>query len=394
MSGLRAKAPYDGPPRPGERIALRFRVERVLGSGGMGHVVSARDEWGRSFAIKLLRPTPSFLSGRHVRPGTEGVWQKRFDREGAILARVRSPHLVRVHESSGPRAPTPYLVMDRLVGLDLAKTLERRGRLPLTAVADVVVQVCAALAPLHAAGIVHRDLKPANLFDHVDPNGSRILKVLDLGIAKLGANDDDHEGHPAPDLLALASERPSDLTSSRDGMLGTPAYMSPEHIRDPRRVDHRSDLWALGVVAYQLATGTLPFDGRGVGELFLAAIRSDFVRLEGTADVPPELGRAIDSCLAADPMARPQTAADLARSVRAFASPAIAALADAVPGVRTIPAALPASCATPSGALTTRIDGRASTLTVPAGLTGGGERSVRESGIFGAEGDERAALVR
>lgn len=325
-------------PRDGELIAGRYQVEGVIGTGGMGRVVAARDEAGRAVAIKLLLSPPS-----------ERVWVERFFREARAVSRINSTHVVKVIAVSSPEEETPFIVMERLRGRDFGKRLRAEGPLGLRDVADCVVQACDALACSHQVGVVHRDVKPSNLFDHANPDGSHTLKVLDFGISKArGQEEFEHT-----------------LTTSRDGMLGSPPYMSPEHIRDARSVDHRTDIWSMGIVAYQLLAGRLPFDGQSVGEVFCAVLERRFAPLSKVRpDLPPTVEAIINRCLAREPHERYQSAAELARAFAPFASPRLAAVVNqmptATPAVTSGPA-LVRSTPLPSG----RLDGEVHTLTLP-----------------------------
>jgi serine/threonine-protein kinase len=339
-------------PRQGELVAGRYRVEGVIGSGGMGRVVAARDEAGRAVAIKLLLSPPS-----------ERVWVERFFREARAVSRINSAHVIKVVAVSSPNEATPFIVMERLRGRDFGKRLRAEGPLSLRDVSDCIVQACDALASSHHVGVVHRDVKPSNLFDHVNGDGTHSIKVLDFGISKA-------RGH---------EEFEHTLTTSRDGMLGSPPYMSPEHIRDARSVDHRTDIWSLGVVAYQLLAGRLPFDGQSVGEVFCSVLERRFAPLSSVRpDLPGEIEAIIDRCLSREPGDRFQTAAELARAFAPYASPNLGTLVDGM--TTTVPAA-PVSgsslvsrsaipIATPGGL---RLDGEAHTLTLPpAGSIEGG----------------------
>src|SRR5688572_771225 len=159
------------PVQPGEVIAERYLVERVLGAGGMGVVVSALHRTlGERVAIKLL----------FEHAAAEPKVIERFLREARAAARLRSEHVVRVSDVGTLANGTPYLVMEFLDGNDVASELSRRGPLPIAEAVDYVLQACEALAEAHAAGIVHRDLKPANLFLAARPGGSRIVKIIDF----------------------------------------------------------------------------------------------------------------------------------------------------------------------------------------------------------------------
>jgi len=332
-------------PREGELIAGRYRVEGVIGTGGMGRVVAARDEAGKAVAIKLLLSPPS-----------ERVWVERFFREARTVSRINSNHVVKLLAVSSPKEETPFIVMERLRGRDFGKRLRAEGPLTLKDVADCIVQACDAIACSHNAGVVHRDVKPSNLFDHANPDGTHTLKVLDFGISKArGQEEFEHT-----------------LTTSRDGMLGSPPYMSPEHIRDARSVDHRTDIWSLGVVAYQLLAGRLPFDGQSVGEVFCSVLERRFTPLSKIRpDLPREIEQIINKCLAREPGERYQIAAELAKAFADYATPHIAALVPRMPTTVPEPASGPGA---PRGGLVAlpsdRLDGELHTLTLPPVVSG------------------------
>jgi serine/threonine-protein kinase len=289
-------------PDVGVLVAGRYRITGILGQGGMGLVLSARDEREeRDVAFKLLQSV-----------GDADI--QRFLREARVAAKLVSEHIVRVLDV-GSRAGRPFLVMDRLRGEDYGALLRRTTTesshelvpLPLVEVADCVVQTCEALAHAHGAGIVHRDIKASNLFSHQRADGSRIVKVLDFGISK---------------ILPGAGEPERTLTRTQDGsFLGSPAYMSPEHVRDPRTVDGRSDLWSLGVVAYRLLSARYPFAGDSAKEVLAAILAHRPPRMrEHGIDVPDEVEALILRCLAPDREGRFTDAGALASAFSPFAS--------------------------------------------------------------------------
>ena len=298
MSSGAAGLPADV-PLPGDVVAGHFRVERVLGSGGMGVVLAAIDlRSNRPVAVKLLRS------------GHEQRQLERFYREARAMGRLSTPHVVKVFEAGGA-SDKPFLVMERLEGQDLAAVTKQRGVLTVREVADCIIQACEALSHAHAQGIVHRDVKPSNLFLH-EEHGRRVLKVLDFGISKVIARD--------------AFEHT--LTSSTDGgVLGSPPYMSPEQVRDPRTVDPRTDIWSIGVVMYKLLAGRLPYDGESVGEVFARILERRYPSLLNTVDVPKELDAVVARCLAKDRRERFAHVGELAVALSPFASPEIAAIA-------------------------------------------------------------------
>ncbi|MFS8068038.1 MAG: serine/threonine-protein kinase, partial [Byssovorax sp.] len=209
----------------GELIAGKYRVDRVLGAGGMGTVFAATHVvLGQRVAIKRMHPE---RIGRH----NAGP---RFLREARAAARLRSQHVARVIDVGVLEDGAPFIVMEHLDGEDLAALVDRRGALPVAEAVEYVLQAAEAIAEAHAAGIVHRDLKPENLFLSFDLAGAPCIKVLDFGISKL-----------LGDELALTRAAVA---------VGTPLYMSPEQMVSSRDVDSRTDLWSLGVVLYELVT--------------------------------------------------------------------------------------------------------------------------------------------
>jgi serine/threonine-protein kinase len=282
-------------PAPGELLAERYRLQRVLGAGGMATVYAAVDETtGDERAVKILRSSADVAS------------TERFLREAQAASRIGGERVVKVFHVGLLEARRPYMVMERLVGRDLARRLKTDGPLDLQHAADCIVQACEALARAHAANVVHRDIKPSNLFEHAPPGAKPTLKVLDFGISKFKSRED----------YELT------LTSSRDGaLLGSPPYMSPEHVRAPRAVDHRADLWSLGVVAYRLLSGKHPFDGESCGAVFAAILERPIAPLsDAGVQVPPGVDAAIAKCLERDVRARFQSAQEVARAFAPFAS--------------------------------------------------------------------------
>jgi serine/threonine protein kinase len=238
--GNGARPGAGGIPRQGERLAGKYLVEHVIGSGGMGVVLAAQHVALRTrVAIKLLLPQAAAM------PDAIG----RFMREAQAAAMLRSEHVARVIDVGTLDTGMPYLVMEYLTGSDFRTHLQHRHTLAVPEVAEYLLQVCDALAEAHAHGIVHRDLKPANLFLTTRPNGTPLVKVLDFGLAKV--------------LDPARSASDASLTAT-DMVAGSLHYISPEQLRSLRSADHRSDIWALGVIAYELLTGQRPFDGEGL----------------------------------------------------------------------------------------------------------------------------------
>jgi serine/threonine-protein kinase len=279
-------------PKPGEVVAGKYRIEKIIGKGGMGAVLSAQHELlGQRIAIK-------FLLGE-IAQNPEAV--TRFNNEARNAFKIQSEHVCRVMDVGTERG-MPFMVMEFLEGNDLSQLLEKRGALPVEEAVDYVLQGLEAIAQAHALGIVHRDLKPANLFLHTRTDGSTIVKVLDFGIAKAANVFGDPSGNHG-------------LTSTKS-MLGSPLYMSPEQLRSAKNVDARADIWALGVILYELLTGTVPFNGETLGELFISILEQPPMPVaHKRPDVPQLLSDAVMRCLYRSVDQRFSNVAELAQAI-------------------------------------------------------------------------------
>jgi serine/threonine-protein kinase len=266
-------------------IADRFRLVRPLGEGGMGAV------W---LAHHIRLQIPCAVKFMHPEVAAEPSYRARFDREAIAAARIRSPHVVQVLDH-GVWEGAPYIAMEYLEGEDLEHRLARRGTLSPAETATIMVQVARALNKAHAAGLVHRDLKPANVF-LVHDDDREIVKVLDFGVAKIDAQGTGGQ--------------------TRTGaIMGTPYYMSPEQAQGTKAVDHRSDLWALGVVAYQCLTGAVPFSSDAFGDLVLKIVVEPIPVPSAIAPVPPGFDAWWVRAVARDPAQRFQSAKELAEAL-------------------------------------------------------------------------------
>jgi eukaryotic-like serine/threonine-protein kinase len=280
---------------PGEIIAGKFKVERLLGKGGMGYVVQATNvKLGQPVALKFLLP--------HALESQSIV--ARFEREARAAAQIQCDHVARVLDVDALPDGSPYMVMEYMEGLDLKKMLREVGHLPVATAVDYVLQACEALAEAHAHGVVHRDLKPANLFVAQRPNGQPVVKVLDFGISKVTLADSDAQ-----------------LTET-SSLMGTPTYMSPEQMASSKDVDARSDIWSVGIVLYELLGGRPPFRGETMPELILTIVNRPHDSLAATGpDIPPGLIAVVDRCLEKQPAKRFANVAELSAALLAFAPP-------------------------------------------------------------------------
>jgi eukaryotic-like serine/threonine-protein kinase len=291
--GAEADAPEYGAIQPGEMVAGKYRVDRVVGIGGMGQVVAATHvELGQEVAIKILL--------RDRAKDAEAV--ERFLREAHAAVRLKSTHVARVFDVGTTTEGLPYIVMELLEGLDLCNVLEQNGHVPAADAVDFILQACDAVAEAHARGIIHRDLKPENLFLTTRRDGSPCIKVLDFGISKVGGAQATRKGRRA-------------LTQD-DVVMGSPAYMSPEQVKSSKKADARSDIWSLGVTLYELITGREPFHGESAPDIFVAILTTHpQPPSELVADLPAGLSELIMRCLAKDPEQRFQDVEGLASAL-------------------------------------------------------------------------------
>ncbi|AUX44255.1 uncharacterized protein SOCE26_057190 [Sorangium cellulosum] len=289
----------EGLPKEGDIVAGKYRVEGMLGAGGMGFVVSAVHVALRQrVAVKFLSPT-----AEQVLPDAGA----RFLREARFAMAIQSEHVTRVLDVGTLDGGLLYIVMERLSGVDLSQLLRSRGEpIPAADAAGMILQACEAIAEAHSLGIVHRDLKLTNLFVTSYADGSPLVKVLDFGLSKLIAPD-----------LGGALESSLTMTSV---IVGSPHYMSPEQIRSLKHVDTRTDIWALGVILYQLVSGRRPFRGSSLPSICMS-IAADAPRpiRSFRPEVPAELDQLILRCLEKDVNRRVQTIAELAEGLAPLA---------------------------------------------------------------------------
>ncbi len=280
-------------PSVGQLVAGKYRIERVIGSGAMGVVMSAwHVELLQRVAVKFVRPEAMGLRDA----------EERFRREARAAARIRSEHVGRVMDVGTVEGGVPYMVMEYLEGHDLADELSRRGPLPVAEAVGYVLEAIEALAEAHAAGIVHRDLKPANLFLAKRADGTRIVKVLDFGVSKSGGT------------------RPGDMALTQQAaMIGSPLYMSPEQMRSARDVDARADIWSLGIILFELIGGRPPYLGDSIPELVQAMMEAPRPLRGLRGEVPPALEAVVARCLEREPSDRFADVATLGAALVEFA---------------------------------------------------------------------------
>jgi serine/threonine-protein kinase len=284
-------------PKEGDTLLGKYVLEKPLGKGGMGVVYAARhDMLAQRVAVKFLLPEIA---------NADAV--ARFVNEARAAARIESDHVARVLDVGMLQDAVPYMVLELLEGSDLSELLQRSGPLPVSDVADYLLQTIDALACAHALGIVHRDLKPSNLFLARRKDGTARVKVLDFGISK---------------IIGQPGAAGGDITRT-NAMLGSPLYMSPEQLRDSKSVDHRCDIWALGVIAYQLLTGEPPFMADNAVALFAAIAETEPMRPSARrAAIPPGLEGAVLGCLRRNPNERFASVTELGAALAPFASEA------------------------------------------------------------------------
>jgi eukaryotic-like serine/threonine-protein kinase len=282
--------------REGDVISGKYRVDKLLGQGGMGVVVLAHHlQLDERVALKLLLP--------EALGSAETI--ERFVREARAAVRIKNEHVGRVTDVGTLDNGAPYMVMEYLEGEDLARWLKNKGALPIEQAVEFVLHACVAVADAHALGIVHRDLKPANLFCVRRSDGQLCIKVLDFGISK---------------LIDVAGGTPSLELTKTNTLVGSPLYMSPEQMQLSRSVDARTDIWALGVVLFELIAGRPPFQSDALPDLVIKIANEPPPPLRALRpDVPAELEKIIGQCLEKDAARRYANVADLAVALLPFA---------------------------------------------------------------------------
>jgi len=281
---------------PGQILLGKYRIERVLGMGGMGVVVAATHvTLEERVAIKFLLPQ-ALSNGEAV---------ARFLREARAAVRIKSEHVARVTDVGQLENGAPYMIMEYLDGADLGTIGQRRGALPVEDAVEFVLQACEAIAEAHALGIVHRDLKPANLFLVTRADGTPSVKVLDFGISK---------------VTGMSSSGADLGMTKTTTVMGSPLYMSPEQMASSRDVDARTDIWALGAILYELLTGTVPFQADTITQLCAMILQQPAPALRNARpDAPPGLDQVIVRSLEKDRTRRFSNVAEFAMALAPFA---------------------------------------------------------------------------
>jgi eukaryotic-like serine/threonine-protein kinase len=270
----------------GSAFAGRYLIERLLGRGGMGAVYAAFDRHlEERVALKLL----------DAPPGRDASALARFRREVRLARRVTHHNTARTFDI-GEHAGAHYLTMELVDGVALDQLLRQKGALPVERATEIARQLCLGLTAAHAAGVIHRDLKPANVL--VAPDG-RVV-ITDFGIARQIEDD-------------------ARVTVAGTDLVGTPAYMAPEQVAGGT-IDERVDLYAVGLILFEMLTGKLPFSGDTPLATAVARLERQPPNPRSLADIPEELAQLVLACLARDPDHRPSTAACLANALAAHAS--------------------------------------------------------------------------
>jgi serine/threonine-protein kinase len=281
---------------PGQILLGKYRIERVLGVGGMGVVVAATHvTLEERVAIKFLLPD--------ALKNQEAV--ARFLREARAAVRIKSEHVARVTDVGTLETGAPYMIMEYLDGGDLGTLAKVRGALPVEAAVEYVLQACEALAEAHGLGIVHRDLKPSNLFVATRADGTPTVKVLDFGISKITG------------MAASGADLGMTKTTT---IMGSPLYMSPEQMASSRDVDPRTDIWALGIILFELLTGRVPFQADTITQLCAMILQQPPEPLRNLRpDAPEGLQIVIQHCLEKDRNRRYGNVAEFAHALAPYA---------------------------------------------------------------------------
>jgi eukaryotic-like serine/threonine-protein kinase len=303
---------------PGSVFAGKYKVEKLIGTGGMGVIISATHmQLEQRVAIKLL------TSDAALDPERVG----RFSREAKAAARIQSEHVVRILDYGTHPSGAPFIVMEHLVGSDLAMAVKTRGGLPVDEAVDYMIQACDGVAEAHVAGIIHRDLKPANLFLTRKKDGVPIIKVLDFGASKLTAE------------CSLAT---SDLSKTHaSSLIGSPRYMAPEQLKAAHEIDSRADIYALGATLFELLAGEPVFKAESISRIFTKILWDAAPSItQFRDDVPPGLDALLFRCLQKRPEDRYQTVKALVEALAEFAPERSAGLVAQIARIGRPPASI------------------------------------------------------
>jgi eukaryotic-like serine/threonine-protein kinase len=348
----------------GSLVNGKYQIVRLLGDGGMGAVYEGRHAvLGTRVAIKVLHPELS------RRPGLV----ERFLQEARVAAQIRSPHVVQVTDVDRTPEGDAYIVMELLEGESLSAVMERQRKLPVATACDYTLQILEALEAAHALGVIHRDLKPENVF-LTFPGSKALLKLIDFGIAKA------HRTDPQQKNLTVAGV-----------VMGTAEYMAPEQARSADKVDARADLYAVGVLLYEMIAGARPVNGDDARVIALRVERGDVVPLVQVApEAPRELAGLVHRAMAARPELRFATATEMRLALERAAAarrPATASVPAATPSAPdAIATVAPRDTSTPMHAGPPRV----ATAPLPAASAGSsGPTTDRD----GAPHTERAPLL-
>src|SRR5580704_10649854 len=276
----------------GQVIESKYRITRLIGTGGMGAVYEGENVLiRRRVAIKVL----------HADSATNADIIRRFEREAQAAGEIGNDHILEVLDLGSLPNGDRYLVMEYLDGETLAERIERFGRLTPAQIAPIARQFLEALVSAHAAGIIHRDLKPENIFILRSKAGrTDFVKLIDFGISKFSNN------------FEVGEHR----MTRADAVLGTPCYMSPEQARGASKTDVRSDIYSCGVILYESVTGRLPFEGTSFNDLMFKIALSDAPSpLSVQPDLDPEFAAIINHAIARDPNKRFASAAEFAQAL-------------------------------------------------------------------------------
>lgn len=283
---------------PGQILEGKYRIERLLGAGGMGEVFAATHlELGELVAIKLMLDDD--VSSNAL---------ARFQREARAAARLKSEFVVRVLDVGRREGGLPFMVLEHIDGQDLHQLVTSRGPLPITEAASLLAQVCEGVAEAHALGMVHRDLKLKNLFLTKRPDGTPLVKILDFGVVKVSSS-------------SPQADQPSLTLTAAESIVGSLPYMAPEQISMSSKVDARADVWSLGVCLYELLAGTRPFRGSSAGEIVMGITRRPPPHLRSIRpEIPQDLADTVERALEKSLHRRFQSVAELARALSSHVS--------------------------------------------------------------------------